>query len=67
MKRLTTCGSYPRNSMMVGTYRIAGEDALRSQFVIVVVSTPMRSATCFWRRLRFSRRLRMWSPNVLIA
>ena len=48
-------------------YRIAGEDALRSQFVIVVVSTPICCATSDWKRLRSNRRLRMCSPKVLIS
>jgi len=46
-------------------YRIAGMDALPSQLQIVVVSTPICSATSDWKRSRSKRRLRMWSPKVL--
>jgi hypothetical protein len=40
------------------------EDALPSQEVIVVSSTPMRAAPCSWKRPRSRRRLRMVAFEV---
>jgi len=53
--------------MIADMYRMAGTAALCSQFVIVILSTPMQSATCFCKSLRSRRCVRMWSPNVLIC
>src|SRR5580658_2309508 len=54
------------NSRIAGMWRIAGEVVLRSQLVIVASETPIWVATCVCKSLRSKRRLRMWSPKLLI-
>jgi hypothetical protein len=51
-------GSYPRNRMIAGMYRISGLDRFPSHLKTLVLSTPSCSATSFWS-FSPSRRFRM--------
>ena len=50
--------------MIAGMYRMSGCDVFASQLKMLVLSTPICSATSFWSIFNPSRRFRMWSPIV---
>src|ERR1700691_357616 len=50
--------------MIAGMYSKPGSVTPVSQLWILVLSTPICSATCFWSIFRTKRLLRRWSPTV---